>query len=34
MLTWKDVISFSVNGNPTPNRCVEKTDKKEEANGN
>ncbi|MFT4831782.1 MAG: peptide-methionine (R)-S-oxide reductase [Psychroserpens sp.] len=26
MLTWKDVISFSVNGNPTPDRTVEKTE--------
>jgi len=25
MLTWKDVISFSVNGNPKPGRRVEKT---------
>jgi len=24
MLTWKDVISFSVNGNPEPDRRVEK----------
>ncbi|WP_088324661.1 peptide-methionine (R)-S-oxide reductase MsrB [Polaribacter tangerinus] len=26
MLTWKDVIRFSVNGNPTPDRRVEKTE--------
>ena len=26
MLTWKDVISFSVNGNPVPDRRVEKTE--------
>ena len=26
MLTWKDVINFSVNGNPNPDRRVEKTD--------
>ena len=26
MLTWKEVINFSVNGNPTPDRRVEKTD--------
>lgn len=26
MLTWKDVISFDVNGNPTPDRRVEKTE--------
>ena len=26
MLTWKDIISFSVNGNPIPNRRVEKTE--------
>ncbi|OBX23046.1 MULTISPECIES: peptide-methionine (R)-S-oxide reductase MsrB [Bizionia] len=26
MLTWKEVISFSVNGNPTPGRRVEKTE--------
>ncbi|MDN3492551.1 peptide-methionine (R)-S-oxide reductase MsrB [Winogradskyella bathintestinalis] len=26
MLTWKDIISFSVNGNPTPDRRVEKTE--------
>jgi len=25
MLTWKDVINFSVNGNPTPNTRVEKS---------
>ncbi|WP_034062458.1 peptide-methionine (R)-S-oxide reductase MsrB [Lacinutrix jangbogonensis] len=25
MLTWKDIIKFSVKGNPTPNRRVEKT---------
>ena len=25
MLTWKDIISFSVNGNPDPDRRVEKT---------
>ncbi len=26
MLTWKDVISFSVNGNPKPDQKIEKTD--------
>ena len=26
MLTWKDIINFSVNGNPTPDKRVEKTD--------
>ncbi|WP_103070202.1 peptide-methionine (R)-S-oxide reductase MsrB [Aquimarina sediminis] len=26
MLTWKNVINFSVNGNPTPDRRVEKTE--------
>jgi peptide-methionine (R)-S-oxide reductase len=26
MLTWKDVINFSVNGNPTPDKRVEKTE--------
>lgn len=26
MLTWKDVIRFSVNGNPTPDRRIEKTE--------
>ena len=26
MLTWKDVINFSVNGNPTPDRRVEKSE--------
>ena len=26
MLTWKNVISFSVNGNPKPDRRVEKTE--------
>ncbi len=26
MLTWKDVIHFSVNGNPKPDRRVEKTE--------
>lgn len=26
MLTWKDVINFSVKGNPKPDRRVEKTD--------
>ncbi|NVK08311.1 MAG: peptide-methionine (R)-S-oxide reductase MsrB [Tenacibaculum sp.] len=25
MLTWKDVINFAVNGNPTPDKRVEKT---------
>lgn len=25
MLTWKDVINFSVNGNPDPDKRVEKT---------
>lgn len=25
MMTWKDVIHFSVNGNPTPDKRVEKT---------
>lgn len=26
MLTWKDIIDFGVNGNPKPDRRVEKTD--------
>lgn len=26
MLTWKDIINFAVNGNPTPNKRVEKTE--------
>ena len=26
MITWKNVIHFSVNGNPTPDKRVEKTD--------
>ena len=26
MLTWKDVLHFAENGNPTPDRRVEKTD--------
>jgi len=26
MITWKEVINFSVKGNPTPNRRVEKTE--------
>ncbi len=26
MLTWKEVINFSVNGNPTPDKRVEKTE--------
>lgn len=26
MLTWKDIISFSVNGNPKPDKRVEKTE--------
>ena len=26
MLTWKEVIKFSVKGNPIPDRRVEKTD--------
>lgn len=26
MLTWKNVIDFSVNGNPTPDRRIEKSD--------
>ncbi|MEQ6123584.1 peptide-methionine (R)-S-oxide reductase MsrB [Pseudotenacibaculum sp. MALMAid0570] len=26
MITWKDVIHFAVNGNPTPDKRVEKTD--------
>jgi peptide-methionine (R)-S-oxide reductase len=26
MLTWKEVINFSVNGNPAPDNRVEKTD--------
>ena len=26
MLTWKDVIGFAVNGNPKPDKRVEKTD--------
>ena len=26
MLTWKDVINFSIKGNPTPDRRVEKTE--------
>src|SRR5690606_45623 len=25
MLTWKDIINFTQNSNPTPNRRVEKT---------
>ncbi|MFT0155838.1 peptide-methionine (R)-S-oxide reductase MsrB [Tenacibaculum ascidiaceicola] len=25
MLTWKDVINFAINGNPTPDKRVEKT---------
>ncbi len=25
-MTWKDVISYTVNGNPTPDRRVEKTE--------
>lgn len=27
MLTWKDVINYAVNGNPIPDRRVEKSDK-------
>tara|TARA_R110002073_G_scaffold108336_3_gene243356 strand:+ start:29536 stop:29976 length:441 start_codon:yes stop_codon:yes gene_type:complete len=27
MITWKDVIHFSMNGNPTPDKRVEKTAK-------
>ena len=27
MLTWKEVIHFSVKGNPTPDKRVEKTEK-------
>lgn len=26
MLTWKDIINFSVNGNPAPDKRIEKTD--------
>ena len=26
MLTWKDIIHFSVNGNPEPDRRVEKSE--------
>ncbi|MEJ2112425.1 MAG: peptide-methionine (R)-S-oxide reductase MsrB [Flavobacteriaceae bacterium] len=26
MLTWKDVINFAVNGNPTPHSRIEKTE--------
>ncbi|WP_179333203.1 peptide-methionine (R)-S-oxide reductase MsrB [Winogradskyella costae] len=26
MLTWKDIINFSVNGNPTPDRRLEKSE--------
>ncbi|MCX7550933.1 peptide-methionine (R)-S-oxide reductase MsrB [Xanthomarina sp. F2636L] len=26
MLTWKDIINFSVKGNPTPDKRVEKSD--------
>ena len=26
MLNWKDVLNFATNGNPTPDRRVEKTD--------
>jgi len=26
MLTWKDIIKFSVNGNPVPDKRVEKTE--------
>ena len=26
MLTWKDIIHFSVNGNPTPDKRIEKTE--------
>ena len=26
MLTWKDVINFSVKGNPTPDSRLEKTE--------
>lgn len=26
MITWKDIMSFSVNGNPIPDRRVEKSD--------
>ncbi len=26
MLTWKDIISFSVNGNPKPHKRIEKTE--------
>lgn len=26
MITWKDIIHFTVNGNPKPSRRVEKTD--------
>ena len=28
MLTWKEVINFSVKGNPIPDRRIEKTDSK------
>ncbi|HKK11352.1 MAG TPA: peptide-methionine (R)-S-oxide reductase MsrB [Flavobacteriaceae bacterium] len=27
MLTWKDIIAYTVNGNPKPDKRVEKTDK-------
>ena len=26
MLTWKEIISFTVNGNPTPDTRVEKSE--------
>ena len=26
MLTWKDIIAFSVNGNPKPNKRIKKSD--------
>lgn len=26
MLTWKDIINFTVNGNPSPDKRVEKSD--------
>jgi len=26
MLTWKEIISFTVKGNPTPDKRVEKTE--------
>ena len=26
MLTWKEVIAFTINGNPIPDKRIEKTD--------